>query len=204
MTSERTILLNSVDPDFKISRGHPEPFGAKIVRDGINFALYAPHADFVSLVLFANCDTEVLVEFPFDPQINRTGNVWHALIEGLDPGLLYGYRIFCEDKNIGCNDEIVLLDPYARATCGGKIWGEPLTIKRDGKDHTFRLSLIIDNSFDWELDKHPRIPLQDSIFYELHVRGFTRHESSEVKNPGTFAGLTEKIPYLKEIGRAHV
>jgi len=200
MSSSRQKVLNIIEPDFDISRGYPQPFGSTLLPGGINFALYAPHARFVSLVLFEKCQTEILMEFPLDPSINRTGNVWHALIQGLDPGIRYGYRIICEEEQVHCNQDIILLDPYSRATCGGKIWDDPLTIERNNSEHTFRLSLIVDNLFDWELDRPPRIKLQDSIFYELHVRGFTQDPSSKVQNPGTFSGLTEKIPYLKQLG----
>lgn len=196
----RQNILDLVETDFDISRGHPQPFGAALRRGGINFALYAPNARFVSLVLFRKCNTEILMEFPLDPDTNRTGNVWHALIKGLDPGMRYGYRIFCKEKTKDCDEEIILLDPYTRATCGGEEWNKPLTIQRNGNKHTFRLSLLVDNAFDWDNDQAPRIPLQDSIIYELHVRGYTRHSSSKVKNPGTFAGLSQKIPYLKKLG----
>ncbi len=196
----RQKIFGLIKSDFEISRGHPQPFGTALRRGGINFAIYAPDARFVSLVLFRKCATEVLMEFPLDPDTNRTGNVWHALIKGLDAGMRYGYRVFCKEKTTDCNEDIILLDPYTRATCGGELWNKPLTIQRNGHEYTFRLSLLVDNVFDWENDRAPRIPLQDSIFYELHVRGFTRHPSAKVEYPGTFAGLSQKIPYLKILG----
>ncbi len=198
-------LLDYIDSDFAIGRGYPYPFGPTLVRDGINFAVFCPHAESLSIVIFGECETDILMEFPLDPRYNRTGNIWHAIISGIDAGIRYGYRVVCptsfKDKKQKCNKEIILLDPYAKATCGGKVWGEPLKIERNSHEHTFRLSLIIDDKrFDWEHDQPLNIPLRDTIIYELHVRGFTQHDSSGVEHRGTFIGLTEKIPYLKELG----
>lgn len=198
--AERAKILNNVRPEFEIKRGWPSPFGANILRGGINFAVYSPHAQSVALVLFAECDTDILMEFPLDPKYNRTGYVWHTFITGLDPGIRYGFRVLCEQSGPPCDSEIVLLDPYTRATCGGELWGEALKIERENARHTFRLSKIIDNEFDWELDHPLNIPLKDSIIYELHVRGYTQDSSSGVAAGGTFLGLTEKIPYLQELG----
>jgi len=197
-------VLNLVSSEFEILRGEPYPFGATIRRNGINFAVFTSKARSVSIAIFNITGTELLMEFPLDPRYNRTGFVWHALIKGLDPGISYGYRVICQE-NINsdrqpCNEQIYLLDPYAKVTCGGEIWGDPLKITRDGKKHTFRLSLIKESDYNWELDQPLNIPLKDTIIYELHVRGYTQHDSSKLKNPGTFIGLTEKIPYLKELG----
>ena len=196
----RREILNTISADFEISRGTPQPFGASFVRGGINFAVYAPHAKFISLVLFTKCHTDILLEFPLDPDFNRTGHVWHAMVRGLDSDIRYGFRVVCDQPLAECDKEIVLLDPYSRSTCGSEAWGAPLTIKRKNRKHTFRLSQVVENKFDWEQDKTPHIPLKDSVIYELHVRGFTRHPSSGVKAAGTFAGLIEKIPYLKDLG----
>ncbi len=197
---ERNKILAKIGADFDISRGRPLPFGASLLRGGINFALFASNAKSVSLVIFGDCTTDILMEFPFDTNLNRTGNVWHAFIKGLDAGIYYGYRITSEEADAPVNQEIILLDPYSRATCGGHIWGAPLTISRDEYEHTFRLSRIINNDFDWEFDKPLNTRLSESIIYELHVRGFTKHKSSAVIAPGTYMGLTEKIPYLQELG----
>ncbi|MFN0171602.1 MAG: glycogen debranching protein GlgX [Bryobacteraceae bacterium] len=191
-------LLSIVRPGFAVRRGWPLPLGATLHRDGINFALFSRHATSVALVLFYPGDIESLVEFPLDPVVNRTGDIWHALITGIDPGIQYGYRL---DMQPNPNPRIhrfdpakILIDPYARSIAGGEIWGH-----KDGIPYQ-RRSVIIDNEFDWGHDQPLNIPLADSIIYELHVRSFTRHSSSEVRNPGTFKGLVEKIPYLKQLG----
>jgi len=196
--AKRDNLLKFFGTNFEISRGHPSPLGATILRNGINFAVFASSASTVSLVFYESCDKEPIAEFPLDERYNRTGNIWHAFIAGLNPGVSYGYRL-----TVNGNDDlkdIILLDPYSKATCGGDVWGKPAIINRNGKDHTFRISYIIEDTFDWGLDQPLNIPLQDTIIYELHVRGFTRHPDSGVKSPGTFLGLTEKIPYLKKLG----
>jgi isoamylase len=200
----RAKILNLVSADFNILRGEPYPFGANIKRNGINFAIFSSSAKTLSIVIFNLDGTELLMEFPLDERYNRTGFVWHALIEGLNPGISYGYRVECIDGldpiRQPCNNRIILFDPYAKATCGGHLWGDPLKTTRDGLQHTFRLSQVKESTFDWGLDQPLNIPLKDSIIYEIHVRGFTKHSSSNITHPGTFLGLTEKIPYLKELG----
>ena len=187
-----------VTTQFEFSRGHPLPFGATVLRGGINFSIFSKHATAVTLVLFFPDEAEPLVEFPFDPHLNRTGDVWHAFLLGLDPGIHYGFRI---DRSPNQNPQIyrfdsqkVLLDPYSRAIAGGSTWGG------DRLSNPSRRAAIIDSRFDWEFDQPLNIPLADSVIYELHVRGFTRHGSANVVKPGTFAGLIEKIPYLQSLG----
>jgi glycogen operon protein len=199
---DRDALLSLINAEFEITRGSPYPFGSTLLRGGINFAVFSTKATAVSLVIFGACNREILMEFPLDPRYNRTGNVWHAFVKGLDAGISYGYRVTNDDirGKYKHDNRIILLDPYAQATCGGNIWGKPLQISRDDREHTLRLSLIIDNKYDWEFDQPLNIPLRDTIIYELHVRGFTNHPSSEIANPGTFTGLTQKIPYLKSLG----
>ncbi|NOX89307.1 MAG: glycogen debranching protein GlgX [Calditrichaeota bacterium] len=196
----RNKVLSVINPRFEIDRGSPFPFGATLMHRGINFALFSPHAKSVSLVLFQDCTKDLLIEFPLDPKFNRTGHVWHAFITGLDHGIKYGFRIVGEEKYNPVDERIVLLDPYARITCGGQKWGHPVKVERDGKKHTFRVSAIVDNTFNWGNDAPLNVPLKDTIIYELHLRGYTVHHSSGVKAKGTFLGLTEKIPYLKELG----
>ncbi len=191
-------LLSLVRPGFAVRRGWPLPLGGTLHRDGVNFALFSRNATSATLVLFYPGDVEPLVELPLDPVANRTGDIWHALISGIDPGIQYGYRL---DRQPNPNPRIhrfdpsrILIDPHARSIAGGEIWGH-----KDGIPYQ-RRSVIVDNEFDWGSDQPLNIPLADSIIYELHVRSFTRHVTSEVTNPGTFAGLVEKIPYLKQLG----
>jgi glycogen operon protein len=199
MTSPAEDLLSLITSDFEISRGSPLPFGATVVRDGINFAVFSRDATFVVLVLFAPNEKDSLLEIPLDVRFNRTGDIWHVYLRGLDPGIQYGYRM---DRDPNSNPEVhrydpelVLLDPWTRAISGHGKWGAETALKPNS-----RRSIIIDNSFDWEQDQPLNIPLSETIIYEMHVRGFTRDPSSGAQHPGTFAGLIEKIPYLRDLG----
>ncbi len=200
-------LFEIMGTDFDIQRGHPIPPGASIMRGGINFAVLSKHATTVTLVLYVPGDEESILEIPLDPRFNKTGDMWHVFITSLDPGIRYGYRVDRDPNDKPqihkFDPSIVLLDPYSKAFSGAPEWGKIHTrnghIKELPKQNS-RRSLVVDDEFDWGTDQPLNIPLNDSIIYELHVRGFTRHPSSQVRNPGTFLGLTEKIPYLKKLG----
>jgi glycogen operon protein len=183
LADARARLLESVTGDFEFVRGSPLPLGATITRGGVNFSLFSRSAAAVTLVVFLADDPVPLLEFPLDPRFHRTGDIWHCQLTGLDAGIHYGYRV---------DNSSVLLDPYGKAVWGRPRWGEnPLAALR---------SVVVDDRFAWEFDQPLGIPLADSVIYELHVRGFTRHGSSGVEAPGTYLGLTEKIPYLQTLG----
>ncbi len=189
----------SVPEIYGIKRGHPLPLGTTVHRAGVNFSVFSKHATSCCLVLFEPGVKKSLATFALDPHSNRTGQVWHIFIEGLDAGAHYGYR-FDMDPNPNPNvyrydPSDLLIDPYARVLSGGTQWG---TLQDSGRP--FRLGVVTENHFDWAHDQPLNIPLVDSVIYEMHVRSFTRHPSSGVTNPGTFDGLIEKIPYLKKLG----
>jgi isoamylase len=192
--------------NFPSSAGHPLPLGASRRPEGVNFALFSRHAQAVSIVLFQSGQEASLAEIPLDPQVNRTGHIWHILLLGLDPQLRYGFRLHGPYDPLGAGHRFdaaaVLIDPYAKALTGGSDWGVPYC--REGLCSplsTFqRRGCIVDDEFDWQGDRPLNIPLQETIIYELHVRGFTRHASSGVAHPGTYQGIVEKIPYLKKLG----
>lgn len=210
-------LLKGIAADLEIQRGFPLPLGATLKRNGINFAIFSRHATSVTLVIFVSGVNDPIIEFPLDPRCNRTGHIWHAFIRNLNPGIRYGYRVdrqFLSDQIVSdykdinpaihrFDPSIILVDPYAKALSGGSNWGEVYHRKAysiSSFKGGIRRSLVVDDNFDWGSDHPLNAHLADSIIYELHVRGFTRHVSSNVQNPGTFAGLIEKIPYLKELG----
>ena len=176
-----------VTTQFEFSRGSPLPFGATVLRGGINFSVFSKHATSVALILFFPGEPDPIVEFPLDPHLNRTGDVWHAFLFGLDPGIHYAFRMERMPNDNPCvyrfDRARVLVDPYARA-----LSGRP------------RRAALIESQFDWESDQPLNIPLADSVIYEMHVRGFTRHLSAGVNAPGTFRGVIEKIPYLRSLG----
>ena len=194
-------LLDSVTTDFVVLRGQPQPYGVSNLAEGVNFAVFSQHATSLSLVLFQPGNLEPSREFPFDPMINRTGDVWHLCLQGLMPGFEYGYRVTreaAEDSPLHRFDaDAVLLDPYARAISGPSLWRE--ASREASRAGNWRGLLAVDK-FDWEMDQPLNRHLADSVIYEMHVRGFTRHDTSGVAHPGTFVGLIEKIPYLQELG----
>ena len=180
----RERLFPLVTPAFKITRGRPLLLGAHVLCGGINFSIFSKHGQQVQLVLFAPGTEEPLVEFPLDPWYHRTGYVWHAFIQGLDPGIEYGYRIDGPSDSVGhrFDPSVVLLDPYAKALSGSRSWGN-----NDKPRH----GLVVDHAFEWGMDRPLNTHLADTIIYEIHVRSFTRHPSSRVAHAGTFHGIVE-------------
>jgi glycogen operon protein len=184
---------------YRLRIGRPFPFGASSVPGGVNFSIFSSHATSCILVLFQIGQPRPLVEIPF-PDAFRVGNVFAMIVFDLDyEHIEYGYRMtgpFQPEAGHRFNPQAILLDPYARALTGREVWGQG-----DQADHfpPHRARLAYDD-FDWGEDRPPDIPVEDLVVYEMHVRGFTRHPSSRVKYPGTFAGIRQKIPYLKELG----
>jgi len=186
--------------------GFPSMLGANLFNGGVQFAIFSRHAESVTLVIFENNSS---YEISLDPVYNKTGDIWHIWVEGLGEGTRYGYRMdgpFNPHKGHRFNKNKLLLDPYARA------------ITTERWDLSAARPLTYD-AFDFsEVDSAPYVPKcivmsrvehtnktlnhlpQKSVIYELHVKGFTFHESSGVEHPGTYKGLIEKIPYLKELG----
>jgi glycogen operon protein len=180
------------------ARGRCLPLGATVVPDGVNFAVLSRNGTAVWLVLHALDGDDLIAEVKLDPSRNRTGNHWHVLVGGLPPAFRYGWRVD-GPRSTGdrFNPSLVLLDPAATAISDGTVWGESLT---DGQRRPTRRSLFFRRPYHWREDVPPRTPLEDSVIYEMHVRGFTCHPTSGVARPGTFAGLIEKIPYLQWLG----
>jgi glycogen operon protein len=193
-------------PVMPIERGHPRPFGATPHPDGINFAVFSRHARQVHLVLFREGREDAIAEIPLDPVRNRTGDVWHVFIKGLSVEVQYGYRVdgvYAPRDGHRFNVQAVVIDPYARALSGGHAWGvHDSNGNSNGNGHARRIrrGRIVADQFDWGDDAPPRTPLAETVIYELHVRGYTRHASSGVRHPGTFLGLIDKIPQLKSLG----
>ena len=200
-TTHHKRLLDAVTTDFAVLRGHPQPFGVSILAGGVNFAVFSRHATALSLVLFRPGDLEPMMEFPLDPKINRTGDVWHIGLQGLVPGFEYGYRAARhadQDSPVHrFDDRQVLLDPYARAVSGPSLWRA--ATRKASRKGNWR-GLLVEDDFDWGFDQPLNHHLADSVIYEMHVRGFTRHDSAAVAHPGSFRGVAEKIPYLQELG----
>jgi isoamylase len=185
--------------NLSLRRGIPYPFGATFVLGGINFSIYSAHATSCTLVLYDQGEREPFAEIPF-PEDFRIGHVFAMIVFDLNyENLEYGYRFDGPwDPEVGdrYDPSNILLDPYAKSIGGREDWGTP----PDWSDpYRYRAHILL-NDYDWGDDRSPGIPIEELVIYEMHVRGFTRHPSSGVKHPGTFDGLREKIPYLKELG----
>jgi glycogen operon protein len=179
-------------------RGYAHPVGASVVDGGVNFSVFAEHATAVELLLF---------ERPDDPQparvvpLVRDFHFWHVLVPGLGPGATYAYRAdgpsggpFAFDR------EKALLDPYARAVAT-TLWERgPAIGPGDNVATSLRATVVDPGAYDWEGDRPLGRPAADTIVYELHTGGFTRSPTSGVAQPGTFAGVHEKVPYLVDLG----
>jgi glycogen operon protein len=186
---------------LRIARGRSLPLGATKQADGVNFALLSRNATRVTLVLYPAEGQDTLAEVELHPRKNRTGDHWHIIVAGLPTTFRYGWRAD-GPKGPGhrFNPELILLDPAATAIADGVTWGRSPDVPGREPQCTARRSLFYRQMFQWQEDTPPLTALEDSIIYELHVRGFTCDPSSGVQNPGTFAGLVEKIPYLQWLG----
>jgi isoamylase len=186
---------------LRTTRGRSAPLGVTPLGDGVNFVLMCKHGTAVSLILQSVDGDSVLAEIPMDRLKNRTGDHWHVFVAGLPSAFRYGWRVSGPTGGgHRFNASLLLLDPSCTAVSDGAIWGANGYHFDTPTPGTHRRSLFFRRSFDWREDAPPLTPLEDTIVYELHVRGFTVHPSSGVAQPGTFAGLTEKIPYLRKLG----
>jgi glycogen operon protein len=191
-----------------LSIGSTAHLGSGVTASGVNFCVYSKHASRVELLLFDREDADAPSRsFDLDPRLHRTYHYWHAHVEGIGPGQLYGYRVHgpwdpaCGHRFDARN---LLLDPYGLA-----VVMPPGYRRRQGRScgeegfATAMKSVVADPCrYEWEGDRPLRRPRRETVIYELHVRGFTRHPSSGVapERAGTYAGLIEKIPYLKDLG----
>jgi len=201
-----------------VRAGNPLPIGgAHQQGSGVNFVLFSRNATGVRLEFYQKPeDSSPSRVIDFDPVRHRTGDVWHVWVRGIPAGQLYGYRVqgpYLPEEGHRFNPHKLLLDPYARALAGVENWDFLAARGYDSSSSLADLSIsTIDDAgttpkciftydhFDWETDAPPKHSASDTVVYETHVRGFTIHPSSGVAHPGTFAGLTEKIPYLKDLG----
>lgn len=182
---------------FEVRPGMYELNGAMAIPVGVNFTVHSCGATSCELLLFHREEEEPYAVLPF-PEHYRIGKVYSMIVFGLNIGdFEYAYRLdgpYDVSKGLLFNKNNILLDIYAKAVTGQSQWGRP---KKEGGFYKAR---VVKDDFDWGRNPNPLIPMEDLVIYEMHVRGFTKHGSSGVEYPGTFAGLKEKIPYLKELG----
>jgi glycogen operon protein len=187
--------------------GRSSPLGATVSADGTNFSVYSKHAKRIELLLF-DCVDDARPEraISINPATNRTYHYWHVCVPGIRPGQLYGYRVagpYDPANGMRFDPAKVLLDPYGRGVVVPKNYSRDAARQAGDNAAKAMKSVVVDvHTYDWEGDAPLKAPSSQTIVYEMHVRGFTCHPSSGVaeKKRGTFAGLIEKIPYLKQLG----
>ena len=189
---------------LKVLPGNPWDLGAVYIGSGVNFCVFSRNATAVYLELFKKSDDSVpACTIKLDPKINRTGDLWHVFIEGLKPGALYLFRVdgpFEPKNGHRFNKDIFLYDPRAKALTDGSLFKNLNSQKVCPLEKMPKCVVVDELTYNWEEDKPLKTPLNESIIYEMHLRGFTASPSSEVKFPGTYRGAIEKIPYLKKLG----
>lgn len=182
---------------FEVRPGMYEVNGATAIPCGVNFTVYSYGATSCELLLFKRMEAEPYAVLKF-PENYKIGKVYSMIVFGLNVhDFEYAYRMdgpYDPREGLLFNKNNTLLDIYAKAVAGQRLWGIP---QMEGDVYRAR---VVKDDFDWKDSGQPLIPMEDLIIYEMHVRGFTKHDSSGVAHPGTFAGLREKIPYLKELG----
>jgi isoamylase len=196
--------------------GYPLPLGATVSGKGVQFSIFSRHARSVTLELYQSTDPESSVDtITFDPKINKTGDIWHIWVEGIREGQLYAYRIdgdYSPENGHRYNKFKLLLDPYTRAVTGNFNWnlsdargfdtvsgfGEMISNTKDSAAGAPKC-IVMNHDFDW-FDRPLQRHFSDTIIYEMHVKGFSYHPSSPAEQKGTYKGVSEMIPYLKELG----
>ncbi|WP_088241007.1 glycogen debranching protein GlgX [Calothrix rhizosoleniae] len=193
--------------NLKVLPGKSFPLGATVYPDGVNFCIFSQHGSAIELLLFDTANAAQPTQtIKLDPVLNNTYHYWHIFIPGIKAGQIYAYRAdgkFDPEKGYRFDSSKVLLDPYARAIVGDETYDRQAALSPGDNCAQALKGVVIDPStYDWSGDLHPRTSYACSVIYELHVGGFTRHPNSGVSpsKRGTYAGLIEKIPYLKELG----
>ena len=193
--------------DAEPQPGNPFPLGSRPEHGGVNFSVYSRHAQRVELLLYGSAHaSEPSRVIVLEAHRHRTWDYWHVFLPGIGPGQIYAWRMhgpFDPAKGFRFDGDKVLLDPYGRGIA------VPRDFRRGaacgpGRNDAWALKSVVadDNAYDWEGDQPLRHPFSQTVIYEAHVRGFTRHPSSRVpaRVRGTYAGLVEKIPYLVDLG----
>lgn len=193
------MLPLDVVEGFKIRPGFFRMYGACVASNGVSFTINSHGATRCTLLLFKPQAPKPYARIPF-PDSYRIGDTYSMLVYDIKPDEFeYAFSFdgpYEPAKGLLFNEENVLLDPYSRAVTGQRKWGEK---PEGGKDFEYR-ARVVKSSFDWGNIKQLEQPFEDLVIYEIHVRGYTKDKSSGVSAPGTFAGLKDKIPYLKDLG----
>ncbi len=193
---------------FSIRKGSRYPLGATCMEEGVNFCIFSRHATSMELLIYESPQSLTPIEkIILDPHENRDFYFWNIFVAGARPGMAYAWRADGPDdtrvSGFRFNRQRQLLDPWARVVFD-RFWQRE-EAKRSVLAQPIKAIIpsCLDN-YDWEGISMPEIPPQEAVIYEMHVRGFTRHPSSQVSNPGTFKAIIDKISYLKKLGVTHV
>ena len=191
------MLMHMRQTHPKLQFTHMLPYGAVIHDQGVQFVVFSRHATEMRLYLYDSVEDHEPAEIiNFDPNHNRWGDIWSVFVPGVGAGQLYHFQAGGPNdpsRGLRFNPTARLIDPYAKALAGN------FQPHNDGIIRPPKC-VVIDEEFDWEGDRHLRRDLSETVIYEMHVRGFTKHESSGVEHPGTYLGVIEKIPYLQSLG----
>ena len=209
--------ISDISAHADVRAGSPLPLGIQETGGGVNFAIFSRYATRVRLELFDHPENAAPARvIDLDSARNHTGDVWHVWIKGIEPGQLYAYRVdgpYEPSDGHRFNFNRLLLDPFAAAISHLPPWdfasalgydpsapGKDLAISKLDNSGSMPKCVFVNEPFEWNGDQPLRHPWSKTVIYEMHVRGFTFHPNSGVDHPGTYRGLTEKIPYLKELG----
>lgn len=211
-------VVDKTGRHYRLFPGKALPFGATYGPHGVQFSIFSRNATRVFLCLFdKSTDDEPSLEIELSPEHNRTGDCWHVLVGGAGPGQHYLYRIdgpFAPQEGHRFNPNRYLIDPYAKALSGDFRWRLETALGyipgHPDKDLSFNTTpnpadmpkciVLDDDEFDWQGTRPLNYPMHETIIYEAHVRGITKSPTSGVEHPGTYRGIIEHIPYLKELG----
>jgi isoamylase len=207
-SSNRDVkILSGSATEIGLGEGRSSPLGATPYPEGVNFSVFSRKATGVELLLFDHVeDARPVQAIRIDPSTNRTYHYWHVFVPGVQPGQIYAYRVegpSVPAKGMRFDSGKVLLDPYGRGVVVPKSYSRSAAYEAGDNAGSAMKSVVVDSrAYDWEEDKPLKRPSSQTIVYEMHVAGFTRHPSSGVADGrrGTFAGLIDKIPYLQQLG----
>ncbi|KAH9653634.1 isoamylase 1 [Citrus sinensis] len=201
---ETAVIEKPPSQRFQVSKGYPTPFGATLRDGGVNFSIFSSNAVSASLCLITLSDLQenkVTEEIALDSFANKTGDVWHVFLKGDFKDMLYGYKFdgkFSPQEGHYFDPTKIVLDPYAKAVISRAQFG----VLGPDENCWPQMACLVptpEDEFDWEGDLPLKYPQRDLIIYEVHVRGFTRHESSKTEHPGTYLGVVEKLDHLKVV-----
>ena len=189
---------------YTAERGKAHPLGTTVLPHGVNFSLFSEGATGVELLLFdKHDDIHPQAVIRLDPTINKTFHFWHVFVKGAKAGTHYAYRVdgpFDAHAGLRFDPNKVLIDPYSKGN-NQTLWKRGSACCPGDNLATSMRCVIIDTAdYDWQGDAPLNRPMNETVIYEIHVGGFTQSPSSGVRHPGTFAGVIEKISYLKKLG----